>query len=113
MNLSKFFDSEWIRLSQRLQQSLDRYEREARERAAAEGEMVEMAASTAAGETGWRRSAGLTEDTTMTGQAITAASTPTITAIAAPAITVVVEKESYSPSATAAAKLTTNPAGNS
>ncbi|CAL1393484.1 unnamed protein product [Linum trigynum] len=60
MNPSKFFDSEWIRLSQRLQQSLDRYEREARERAAAEGEMVEMEASTAAGKAGRRRSAGLT-----------------------------------------------------
>ncbi|CAL1357800.1 unnamed protein product [Linum trigynum] len=33
MSSSKFFDPEWVRLSQRLQQSLDRYEREKRERA--------------------------------------------------------------------------------
>ncbi|CAL1354271.1 unnamed protein product [Linum trigynum] len=63
MNSSKFFDSEWIRLSQRLQQSLDRYEREARERAAAEGEAMAMVASTAASEAGQRRSAGLPEQT--------------------------------------------------
>ncbi|CAL1383995.1 unnamed protein product [Linum trigynum] len=33
MSSSKFFDPEWVHLSQLLQQSLDRYEREERERA--------------------------------------------------------------------------------
>ncbi|CAL1402415.1 unnamed protein product [Linum trigynum] len=66
INPSKFFDSEWIHLSQRLQQSLDRYEPKVRERAATEGEMVAMAVSTAKGEAGRRQLAGLSEAAAVT-----------------------------------------------
>ncbi|CAL1383998.1 unnamed protein product [Linum trigynum] len=62
MSSSKFFDPEWVRLSQMLQQSLDRYEREERERAkgaATDG----RAAVPAAGEEEQRRRAGPTVET--------------------------------------------------
>ncbi|CAL1396159.1 unnamed protein product [Linum trigynum] len=65
MNLSKFFDSEWVRLSQRLQQSINHYRREAREREETKG----GGSGCRLGETGRRRPAGLPDNTARAGDA--------------------------------------------
>ncbi|CAL1383590.1 unnamed protein product [Linum trigynum] len=67
MNPSKFFDSEWVRLSQRLQQSLDRY---TREREATEG--AGRGAGAAAREAGPRRSASQAAIPVKAGDAVEA-----------------------------------------